>query len=160
MSGRDIHTGIDAALAAYRDGAHAEADALFDDRALDAQRARILDRIAHLGHHAKVLRFPAAPVAPHAPVAINRRWISAAAAAGLIVGLVSGQFVHVLSPRAPRASTVSPASAPAQGQPGIVPAMALVQDDGLLGEIDSAVQLRSAAELRVLDELTPFHEPR
>ena len=158
MTGRDSHTDTDAALAAYRDAAQAEADALFDDRTLDAQRARILDRIAHLGHHARVIRFPAAPVAPPAPSAFNRRWVAVAAAAGLIVGLVSGQFVHVLSPRAARTSTAS--QAPAQARPSIVPALAVMQDDGLLGEIDSAVRLRSAAELRVLDELTPFHEPR
>ena len=71
MTGRDSHTDTDAALAAYRDAAQAEADALFDDRTLDAQRARILDRIAHLGHHARVIRFPAAPVAPPPPAAVN-----------------------------------------------------------------------------------------
>ena len=31
---------------------------------------------------------------------------------------------------------------------------------GMTGEIDLAVQRRSAGELRVLDELTPIHEPR
>jgi hypothetical protein len=33
-------------------------------------------------------------------------------------------------------------------------------DDGLLGEIDYAVQLRSNSELRVLDELTLIDDSR
>ena len=47
-----------AALEAYRAAACAEADAHFDDRALEAQRHKILARLAHLGHPAKVIRFP------------------------------------------------------------------------------------------------------
>jgi hypothetical protein len=37
---------------------------------------------------------------------------------------------------------------------------AFPQDDGLLDEVDFAVQVRSASELRALDELTPLHDPR
>ena len=150
-----------AALDAYRAAAHAEADALFDDRALDAQRHKILARLAHLGHTAKVIRFP---LAAHveAPVAgVNRRWISAAAA-GLIIGLLGGQIVHLVPQPtrrlAPMASSMAPS---ASSMTGYVPARSIIpQDDGLLGEVDFAVQVRSASELRTLDELTPFHDPQ
>lgn len=150
------------ALEAYRAAAHAEADAHFDDRTLETQRHKILARLAHLGHTAKVIRFP---LAAHveAPVAgVNRRWISVAAAAGLIIGLLGGQIVH-LAPQptrrlAPMASSMAPS---ASSIAGYVPArLTIPQDDGLLGEVDFAVQVRSASELRTLDELTPFHEPQ
>lgn len=152
-----------AALDAYRAAALAEADAHFDERALDAQRHKILERLAHLGHPAKVIRFPAALRGPLPAGGVNRRWIAGAAAAGLIIGLVSGQFIHVTAPSrrvAARQEITTPPEAAAPRSPYMPAVATMPQDDGLLGEIDSAVQLRSAAELRVLDELTPFHEPR
>ena len=42
-----------------REAAFAEADAIFDDSRVEAQRTRILDRLAQVGHAARVLRFPA-----------------------------------------------------------------------------------------------------
>ena len=61
MSRRDIsELDQNAALEAYRAAACAEADAHFDDRALETQRHKILARLAHLGHPAKVIRFPKA----------------------------------------------------------------------------------------------------
>jgi hypothetical protein len=56
---------------------------------------------------------------------------------------------------APMATSIAP-SAPAR--PAILPA-SVVLDDDLLDQIDLAVQLRSAAELRVLHELTFDREP-
>ena len=59
MSRRDISEPDDAALLeVYRAAACAEADAHFDERALETQRHKILARLAHLGHPAKVIRFP------------------------------------------------------------------------------------------------------
>lgn len=163
MNRRDqTEPGLNAALGAYREAANAEADAHFDDRALEAQRHKILARLAHLGHPAKVIRFPLAAPAQAPAAGVNRRWISVAAAAGLIIGLLGGQIVHLLPPQtrrmAPMASSIAPSATP---QNGYVPArVTLPQDDGLLGEVDFAVQLRSTSELRALDELTPFHEPQ
>jgi hypothetical protein len=163
MSRRDITEPTDEALlAAYRTAACAEADAHFDERALDTQRHKILSRLAHLGHPARVIRFPRLPQGELPQRPINRRWISVAAAAGLLIGLLGGQLVHILPQPtrrlAPMATSIAP-SAPSRTGPAFVPAAAPL-DDGLLGEIDLAVQRRSAGELRVLDELTPFHEPR
>jgi hypothetical protein len=163
MNRRDVtKPNQDAILDAYRAAAHAEADAHFDDRALEAQRHKILARLANMAHPAKVIRFPAsAPL--EAPVAsVNRRWISVAAAAGLIIGLLGGQVVNLVPPQtrrlAPMATSIAPS---ANTVTSYVPArITLPQDDGLLGEVDFAVQLRSASELRTLDELTPFHEPQ
>ena len=154
---------LSGALEAYREAAHAEADMHFDDRALEVQRHRILDRIAHLGQSARVIRFPVAPHSVRPTAVVSRRWISVSAAAGLLLGVLSGQFVHFF----PRQSVrMIPASAPAAGivaSPSPAPAFApflISADDGLLGEVEMAVRFRSASELEALDELTPFHEPQ
>ena len=161
MSRRDTREpNDDAMLAAYRAAACAEADAHFDDRALEVQRHKILARLTHLGHPARVIRFPKAPRGEVPANAVNRRWISVAAAAGLLIGLLGGQLVHLVPQPtrrlAPMATSIAP-SAPAR--PSLVAASAAV-DDGLLGEIDYAVQLRSNSELRVLDELTLIDDSR
>jgi len=151
-------------LEAFRAAAHAEADAQFDDRALELQRHRILDRIAHLGESARVIRFPVAPHGVRPTALVSRRWVSVSAAAGLLLGLVSGQLVHFF----PRTATVRPlaTSTPSLtiGSPSPAPTFAPIlvsaPDDGLLGEVEMAVRFRSASELQVLDELTPFHEPQ
>jgi len=163
MNRRDItEPDLKATLAAYRDAAHAEADAHFDERALESQRHKILARLAQLGHPAKVIRFPLA-VAPPAPATgVNRGWISVAAAAGLIIGLLGGQVVNFLPLPTRRPAPMASSIAPSGGSDsGYFPARAsLPHDDGLLGEVDFAVQVRSASELRTLDELTPFHDPQ
>src|SRR5262245_53847430 len=85
---------LEQALDAYRLAAHAEADAHFDERALETQRHRILQRLAHLGQPARVIRFPLAPGRIRSTAVVNRRWVSVSAAAGLLLGLLSGQLVH------------------------------------------------------------------
>jgi hypothetical protein len=143
-----------AILAAYRAAACAEADAHFDERALESQRHKILARLAHLGHPAKVIRFPKAPSGEMPAAGVNRRWISVAAAAGLLIGLVGGELMHLMPQQnrrvAPIASSIAP-SAPVRSN--FVPASVNV-DDSLLNEIDLAVQLRSPSALRALAELT------
>lgn len=145
-----------AALEAYRAAACAEADARFDDRALETQRHKILARLAHLGHPAKVIRFPKTATGERPVGSVNRRWISVAAAAGLIIGLLGGQLVHLVPQNtrrlAPMATSIAP-SAPEK--PKIIPA-SVDLDDGLLGEIELVMTNRSAAELRALDDFTPL----
>jgi hypothetical protein len=143
-----------------RDAAFAEADAVFDDVMLDAQRGRILDRLAHLGQAARVLRFPARSREVAMPVSQgNRRWVSVAAAAGLIIGLVAGQMFHFV-PAFERASHrdngPSIQQAPVRQPSSSVPSTAqLDNDDAFLAEIEEAVVVRSAA-FPTLDKLTPI----
>ena len=162
MSRRDINETDQIALEAYRAKACAEADAAFDDQALETQRHRILAKLAHLGHSARVIRFPKAPLGDINTSAINRRWISVAAAAGLIIGVLGGQFVHLVPQQtrrmAPMAASIAP-SAPAPAQPQFLQVSAPV-DDGLLDEIEIAMQARGSAELHALDELTPLSNGR
>lgn len=151
---------------ALRDEAVAQADAIFDDSHLEAQRARILGRLKHLGQAARVLSFPRRPREAAMPVSTgSRRWISVAAAAGLIIGLVTGQMLHFL----PRAGIASGASAAPNGavaqtdslspigiRPvgGIIPASTTLSEDELMEEVEMAL-LRRAPSLRALDGLTP-----
>lgn len=159
MSRRDTskHTeadALEAALEQYRAAACAEADAHFDERALESQRHKILARLAHLGHPAKVIRFPKAPSADVPISRVNRRWISVAAAAGLILGLLGGQVVNLVPQQGRRPAPL--ASAP-PSIPDASPAFAPVSvpvDDGLLGEIELVMEVRSASAIRALDEFT------
>jgi hypothetical protein len=155
MSRRDIsEQDQNAALEAYRAAACAEADAHFDDRALEAQRHKILAKLAHLGNPAKVIRFPKAGAVEIPAGRANRGWISVAAAAGLILGLLGGQLVHLL-PQSNRLSPMATSIAPSAPSPSpvFVP-VSDPADDGLLGEIELVMQARTANELRALDEFT------
>lgn len=149
-------------LDSLREGAFQEADALFDDAVLEAQRSKILDRLAHLGKAARVLRFPARAREAAMPVSpISRRWVSVAAAAGLIIGLVAGQLIHFVpwdTGLHTSALALGPVSAARGSGPIIIQASSTVAastDDDLLDEIDDAIELRRAISLRALDAFTP-----
>lgn len=149
-------------LDAYRAAAHAEADSHFDDRALEAQRARILARLEQAGQRARVLPFPGAGTTVRLGASHTRRWISAAAAAGLFIGLVTGQLLHVMPGdnwvhREP-VRVAAPSRAPRMA---IVPAVAntsLDPEDALLDAIDAAVDRQGAWDLRAFEDLT-FSDP-
>jgi hypothetical protein len=161
MSRRDTRElDQNAALEAYRAAACADADAHFDDRALEAQRHKILAKLAHLGHPARVIRFPKAG-GPELPASgVNRRWISVAAAAGLIIGLLGGQLVHLVPQNTTRRLAPMAVSVPDEPSgPTFLPVAASI-DDGLLGEVEVAMEMRSAVELRALDEFTPLADSR
>jgi hypothetical protein len=145
-----------------RDAAWQEADAAFDDAMLEAQRGKILARLANLGKAARVLRFPSRMRDASMPVSpISRRWVSVAAAAGLIIGLVAGQLLHFVPWESQLHRQTGQLQAPTprpQSGPVIVQNAAAVvslTDDELLDEIDEAMELRRAPNLRALDAFTP-----
>ncbi len=79
-----------------RSEAAAETDAVFSPERLRAQRLHVSRRLEHLGHPARVITFPGR-TAGHQfgsstprPV---RRWVAAAAAAGLFIGVATGLFL-------------------------------------------------------------------
>jgi hypothetical protein len=144
-----------------RESAFAAADAVFDDAMLDTQRSRILDRLAHLGQTARVISFPHRTRDVAMPVSSNgRRWVSVAAAAGLIIGLVAGQMLHFVpsGSRLTRDEAFSMQAKDRGSVPGILPASAslpALSDDELMEEVEAAIQLRRARSLRAIDALTP-----
>lgn len=149
-------------LAGERHAAVDAADALFSEERLTAQRQSILGRLERRQKSARVLHFP--PVA--APV--NRRdrpamrWIAAAAAAGLFVGLAASPVVFPDVQRFPRTATASrqwpsglkwwmPSVSARPGQSRITPET----DELFLSEMESALNKRRIAPLKALDDLTP-----
>lgn len=78
----------------------AEADAVFSDERLTAQRGQVLARLAQLDRPAKVISFPARPAQfldPAAGRRITPAWLAVAAAAGLMLGVLSGELSHLTS---------------------------------------------------------------
>jgi hypothetical protein len=139
------------------DDARREADAAFSDDRLKAQRAAILDTLERVAGPARILAFPAA-----APLSVARRpalrWTSLAAAAGLILGVTLGYFVHLpLVDRAPRTASIDGAQ-PAlvtRATPGPRPARAAFNEEDFLVEIDAALTGPAIRELQAIDALTP-----
>ena len=165
------------------DQASLEADAAFPTHVLAHQRIQIMRRLEIHGRRADIFVFPAQRVGAGAGrTALRRpaRWVAAAAAAGLTVGLGLGFSVerfrvnhfqelssslasrgNLRAPMAPRWQA-DPRFERAQGEPTLDQAVSQVvtnqvvtNDDELLEEIDTALVTRRVQELRTLDALTP-----
>jgi hypothetical protein len=138
-------------LETIRVDAVAEADEHFPAERLAAQQAQIFRRLEAAERPARVIAFPTFTQPLTSRSSHASRWIAAAAAAGLIVGVGVGQLMdlrHSLTPRttdARLATTVPPVSASAA--PG-------GREELFLSELDASIS-RAPAELRALDAFTP-----
>jgi hypothetical protein len=140
-----------------REDAVQEADALFTSERLAEQRGAILRRLQQVPHSAEIVRFPARSAGVHTEWHSSeptRRWIAAAAAAGLVAGLLVGRFVDIGS--RPTSSTQSGVSATDTRRVAAGPAATMIQPpaDEFLVEIEDAVTSRRVVELQALDALT------
>lgn len=132
-----------------------EADAVFPADRLARQQARILHRIDLEGRPSRVIAFPAGQ--PQEPVVLRtrpaRRWVAAAAAAGLVIGMLAGHFAHEL----PGAARVGPQPlANESGSAVTLRAVATTMtDDEFLGQVELAIGGNGPVALRPLDVLTP-----
>ena len=134
--------------------AASETDPLFPDDRLARQRSRILQRIEREGRPARLIAFPTAAASDRVPRPRPAvRWIAGAAAAGLIIGVLAGQLVHVRpNARSAAAAVVTPR-----------PAMAVLQavttaplsEEEFLGRLEIVVEGATGASLQPLDDLTP-----
>ena len=159
-------------MSELRELGDAEIDRVFSAEDLQRQRAQITRRIEHIGRSARVLPFPATLVASGTPTsgASRRlpRWVAAAAAAGLVVGMAAGlSFDGRRSPRLRTASSVASIEHTAPSVASIAslpPVAAAVRDDagnvvapiGQAGPISQASYERADAMFReeaFLDEL-------
>lgn len=154
-------------LRRFMDGLRTEADAeldeMFPSQRLRVQQQQIARRVAQLGHHARVISFPGhragekslAP--PRSGSFAAPRWLSAAAAAGLLIGIGVGSL-HYSQPSAgvPRTVVVNniPISA-APPSPESSPALATDVNEQFLSELELALERPHTRELVALDELTP-----
>lgn len=153
---RREHARIAAVLDEAWSGADDAVDAAFGPADLDRQRQAILQRIARSGGVARVLRFPHGADDQPVPAAqAQARWLLAAAAAGLLIGVAAGQVPHLYSATrpAPATSAVARADAP----PVAAQSADWPLDDTLLSEVDAVLTSSTRPELEALDALTPVH---
>jgi hypothetical protein len=168
-----------AELTAFMDGVRAqgdaEADSVFTPERLWNQQQQIMRRIEHVGRAARIISFPsrvgrrvvgATRVAP--------RWLAAAAAAGLFVGVAVGGMLFDAGTGSPVPTTLMARSKPprrmaapppvrvtspasvvetAPSPPPVVKP-ATSDDDTFLSELENALEHRPR-ELQPYDALTP-----
>ena len=138
-----------------RDDAIAETDAVFTKERLAAQQAQIFKRLEASERPARVIAFPRFSGTGITRPSIHR-WVTAAAAAGLLVGLGLGQLMdlrHVMNPRDSRiAAPVQTANSGARGP--VSPVKAPVSDDASLQDLDVPDTPQYDA-VRGFDTLTP-----
>jgi hypothetical protein len=144
------------ALSTWLDGlrhdARQDADDAFPRERLATQQAQILRRLEAMERPAKVLTFPRFARAVGAHHSGRQRWIAAAAAAGLLVGIGLGQtfdFSRRSSLRATRPTEISRNTAPMMG----VQRINVTSDEDFL--YNEPVASRVPESLRSLHELTP-----
>jgi len=157
------------ALARWMDEVQADAagmaDDLFSPERLQAQQDQILRRLEHLNRPARIISFPGRVtrhISGNARVA--PRWLAAAAAAGLFVGVaVGGMFLQPGLRRslpvmhvAARPTAVARATpAPAARVANPVPVTDTFDDDVFLQELEFALARPHTRELQPFDALTP-----
>ncbi|HET7218397.1 MAG TPA: hypothetical protein VFJ02_10125 [Vicinamibacterales bacterium] len=143
-----------------RDDAHAEADELFSPERLAAQQAQVFRRLEALERPARVIAFPKFGRPATSTQGHAQRWIAAAAAAGLVIGLAAGQFVDIrdaLGGGRNRPTTVQTARAtPTTLPPGpaLTPASTTSAADEKLFFGDAADRVRFST-LQPMDDITP-----
>jgi anti-sigma factor RsiW len=142
-----------------RDG-DAEADAVFTPERLRAQQQQIARRIEHVGRPARVISFPSRLVRRTIGASQSRsapRWVAAAAAAGLFVGVAVGASYEWNTRRVPAASfgarEISPRIAPVATR-GDGP-VDVANDDAFLSDLEVALEHPHTRELQAFDAFTP-----
>jgi anti-sigma factor RsiW len=143
------HSEFVSLLADASRAATAATDAAFSDERLTRQRDAIMERVALASSSGRLITFPAGPARPAVPAGptTGSRWVAAAAAAGLVIGLLGGHLSHDLT----QPSTAMRANATAIAQ--AVP-RGLAEDE-LLGLLETALEETGPSALRPLDALTP-----
>lgn len=147
------------------DDAMGEAEDAFPPERLAAQQAQVMRRLEALERPARVIAFPrfARPVTSSQGHA--QRWVAAAAAAGLVIGLAAGQFfdvrhiftpVRTSSPVTQQNARLATPQSPVGG-PSVVPASvsSSVSDEALFFGADQTRISERLSTLRSMDDITP-----
>jgi hypothetical protein len=145
-------------LDAMRLEAVAEADEHFSPERLATQNAQIFRRLEAAERPARVIAFPRFTQPLTSRSSHASRWIAAAAAAGLIVGVGVGQLMdlrHSLTPLSagPRGLVTAPAAKVSAAATVPLPKPG-GREELFLSELDASIS-RAPAELRALDAFTP-----
>jgi anti-sigma factor RsiW len=153
------YTELTAPLERLRRDAASEADEVFTSSRLDAQCAKILDRLDDRSHVSRVVPFPErstrlSRAVIHRPLA---RWIAAAAAAGLLVGIMAGRLLEF---DATRSTPVRRAASTVVAPPRVVSDSPAAPDpseseEAMITEIEAAARSQRIPALAALDQMTP-----
>ena len=135
-----------------------EADEHFSAERLVAQQAQIFRRLEAAERPARVIAFPKYTQPLTSRTSHASRWIAAAAAAGLIVGVGVGQLMdlrHSLTvANSPAVQTRVNAPAGGRRDPR-VQTLSGTRDEAFLSELDASLSRSAVPELRALDAFTP-----
>jgi hypothetical protein len=147
-------------LEGVRGEALEEADAAFPAERLAAQQAQIFRRLEASERPARVIAFPrfAQPLSAGGPL-VNR-WITVAAAAGLVIGVALGQWMdlrHRFGAQPPQVVEEVVATSQRHPQPDVrLQTVNAISDEALLSELEASLSMQpSAGPLRALDTITP-----
>ncbi len=149
---------LTAFLDELRTEAETETDAVFTPERLRGQQQAIAARIAHVGHAARVISFPrryAGDGTEHRVHRVATRWLAAAAAAGMFIGIGTAFFLE--SGAHGRVIRTAAISRPAHMKPATPVRLSQADpaDDRFLSELELALDRPRTAELMPLDQLTP-----
>jgi len=127
--------------------AAADTEIAFSDERLARQREVIMERVAQASAVGRVISFPAGQPRPSLPASpTGSRWVAAAAAAGLVIGLLGGHLSHDLTGTSTlRSGGTAIAQASQRGS----------AEDELLGQLETTLEETGPSALRPLDALTP-----
>lgn len=154
-------------LTRFMDGLRQVADedteAVFTPDQLAAQQRQIARRLEHVGRAARVITFPERATGRRADVVSRRltpRWVAAAVAAGLFLGVALGAtFQWERSARRPQPLAVSaPVAQPARLATVATAgagAAATADDDAFLTDLEIALDRPQTRELQPFDAITP-----
>jgi hypothetical protein len=149
-------------LESVRTDATTEADDSFPAERLAAQHALIFRRLEAAERPARVIAFPRFAQPLTARTSHASRWIAAAAAAGLIVGVGAGQLIdlrHTLTRPQTQQARLSTGTTKVTRDPRLQ-AVSTTRDEAFLSELDATLSRGSVPELRALDAFTPRADGR
>jgi hypothetical protein len=148
---RARYSALGAWLEDIRLDAYVEADEAMSAERLAAQQAHILRRLEALERPARIIAFPKTSRPQIGPRRAVPRWVPTAAAAGLVIGLATGQFLQLY--KASQAPTFVAENTAVR--PGAVQPASFAADEALFyGDAEAGVR-SSTRYLPALDELTP-----
>ena len=157
------YTELAAFMDTLRKDGEVEADAIFTPERLRIQQQQIARRIALVRRPARVLSFPGRIVRRTIAASTSRtppRWVAAAAAAGLFVGVALGASFQWRTQLQGRQGLLSDASRSRAGRLGAVSTRGtgpadVATDDAFLSDLEIALERPHTRELQAFDALTP-----
>ncbi len=156
------YTELTAPLERLRQDAASEADEVFTSSRLDRQRAEVMGRLDQRTRGSRVVPFPTGSsrldrAVVHRPLT---RWVAAAAAAGLLVGVMAGRLLEFGTGRTLPVSRVARTAQSTLTIPHLTGrgpdiVNTVETDEAMITEIEAAARSQRISALAALDEMTP-----